>query len=109
MLFGKRIVVTRSRSQASKLTARLEQLGAKVIETPAIRLEAPADAYKALDEAIPSRAWLARQLKITRGAVAQWDRVPAERLGEVAAITGVAPTVLRPDIFAPAPSSEQAA
>ena len=60
-LFGKTVLVTRARSQASKLTARLEQLGAKVIETPAIRLEAPADAYKALDEAIARLAdyqWL---------------------------------------------------
>ena len=32
-LFGKTVLVTRARSQASKLTARLEQLGAKVIET----------------------------------------------------------------------------
>ena len=60
-LFGKTVLVTRARSQASKLTARLEQLGAKVIETPAIRLEAPADGYKALDEAIARLAdyqWL---------------------------------------------------
>jgi uroporphyrinogen III methyltransferase/synthase len=51
-LFGKTVLVTRARSQASKLTARLEQLGAKVIETPAIRIEDPADDYAALDAAI---------------------------------------------------------
>ncbi|MBQ5418536.1 MAG: uroporphyrinogen-III C-methyltransferase, partial [Selenomonas sp.] len=33
-LFGKRILVTRARSQASKLTAKLENLGAEVIEVP---------------------------------------------------------------------------
>ncbi|MCR5438731.1 MAG: uroporphyrinogen-III C-methyltransferase [Selenomonas sp.] len=51
-LFGKTVLVTRARSQASKLTARLEQLGAKVIETPAIRIEEPADHYEVLDAAI---------------------------------------------------------
>lgn len=51
-LFGKTVLVTRARSQASKLTARLEQLGAKVIEAPAIRIEEPADHYEALDAAI---------------------------------------------------------
>lgn len=38
-LFGKTIVVTRSRQQASWLTTRLTALGAAVIETPAIRIE----------------------------------------------------------------------
>lgn len=42
-LFGRRIVVTRARSQASKLSARLEALGAEAIEMPAIRIEPPAD------------------------------------------------------------------
>ena len=51
-LFGKRILVTRARSQASKLTAALEQMGAQVIEAPAIELQAPADDYAALDRAI---------------------------------------------------------
>ena len=51
-LFGRTVLVTRARSQASKLTARLEQLGARVIEAPAIRLEAPADHYEALDQSI---------------------------------------------------------
>ncbi len=37
-LFGKRIVVTRSREQASELTARLTELGAGVIELPVIRI-----------------------------------------------------------------------
>ena len=51
-LFGKTVLVTRARSQASKLTAALEALGAGVIEAPAIELKAPEDNYKALDEAI---------------------------------------------------------
>jgi uroporphyrinogen III methyltransferase/synthase len=38
-LFGKRIVVTRAREQASELRARLEALGAEVIELPSIAIE----------------------------------------------------------------------
>ena len=38
-LAGKRIVVTRARSQASSLSARLRELGADVSEMPAIRAE----------------------------------------------------------------------
>jgi uroporphyrinogen III methyltransferase/synthase len=42
-LFGKTIVVTRTRSQASELSAQLEELGANVIEAPTIETRAPAD------------------------------------------------------------------
>jgi uroporphyrinogen III methyltransferase/synthase len=38
-LFGKRIVVTRARSQAATLTERLAAAGAEVIEMPATRIE----------------------------------------------------------------------
>ncbi len=51
-LFGKRILVTRSRAQASKLTAGLEDLGADCLEAPAIRIQPPADGYAALDKTI---------------------------------------------------------
>lgn len=40
-LFGKRIVVTRTREQASQFAARLHELGADVMEIPTIKLEAP--------------------------------------------------------------------
>jgi len=49
-LFHKRIVVTRSRKQASVLSARLAELGAEVIELPTIRIEPTLD--KALRETI---------------------------------------------------------
>lgn len=39
-LFGKRIVVTRARTQASMLSDKLKDLGAKVIECPAIGIKA---------------------------------------------------------------------
>lgn len=38
-LHGKKVVVTRARPQASTLAARLEDLGAEVIQLPAIRIE----------------------------------------------------------------------
>ena len=55
-LFGKRILVTRSRAQASRLTAGLEDLGADCLEAPAIRIQPSADNYAALDKAIGSLA-----------------------------------------------------
>lgn len=39
-LFGRRYLVTRSREQASQLSLRLRDLGADVLELPAIRIEA---------------------------------------------------------------------
>ena len=50
-LAGKRIVVTRARAQASSLSVRLRELGAEVIEMPAIRIEPldPAPLHAALD------------------------------------------------------------
>jgi uroporphyrinogen III methyltransferase/synthase len=42
-LLGKRIVVTRTRKQASVLSSKLRTLGAHVIELPTIRIEPPTD------------------------------------------------------------------
>jgi uroporphyrinogen III methyltransferase/synthase len=52
-LFGKRIVVTRSREQAAELVDLLEALGAEPIEAPMIRV-APPDDYGPLDKAVAS-------------------------------------------------------
>jgi uroporphyrinogen III methyltransferase/synthase len=38
-LFGRRIAITRARAQASDLATRLSELGADVVEAPAIRIE----------------------------------------------------------------------
>jgi len=51
-LFGRRIVVTRARTQASGLVARLAELGATVVEAPAIRVDDPADGGAALAAAV---------------------------------------------------------
>jgi uroporphyrinogen III methyltransferase/synthase len=50
-LFGKRVLVTRSREQASALSERLRELGAEPLEHPAIEIAPPKD-MAPLDEAI---------------------------------------------------------
>ncbi|MDI3280873.1 MAG: uroporphyrinogen-III C-methyltransferase [Bacillota bacterium] len=50
-LFGRRILVTRSRAQASALSDLLAELGAEPVEFPAIEI-APPESYAPLDEAI---------------------------------------------------------
>ena len=52
ILFGKKILVTRTREQASKFTKKLEQLGADVIEFPTIKIAPPSDNFYSLDAAI---------------------------------------------------------
>lgn len=42
---------------------------------------------------------LARELGISTAAVSQWERVPRDRVVEVAAILGVSPEELRPDLY----------
>ena len=42
---------------------------------------------------------LARRVGISQPSVSNWDRIPAERVLSVEAVTGVARTVLRPDLF----------
>jgi len=54
-LFGKQIVVTRTREQASDLVVRLENLGAHCLEFPTIRL-APPSSWEDLDQAVNSLA-----------------------------------------------------
>ncbi len=65
-LFGQTIVVTRTRQQASELTAKLSELGANVIEAPTIELHPPANWAK-VDEALKSPAdWI---VCLTSGAM----------------------------------------
>ena len=40
-LFGRRVVVTRTREQASQLSRQLQELGAEVLEVPTIKIEPP--------------------------------------------------------------------
>jgi uroporphyrinogen III methyltransferase / synthase len=55
-LFGRRVAVTRARTQASGLAKRLEELGAEVVEVPAIRIEPrPEGLREAIDELATGR------------------------------------------------------
>ena len=51
-LFGKRVVVTRARAQASGLVVQLRRLGAEPIELPVIEVTSPVDGGSALAAAI---------------------------------------------------------
>ncbi len=50
-LIGKKILITRAREQSGEFTARLNQLGAEVVEFPTIEIVPPSN-WKALDQAI---------------------------------------------------------
>ncbi len=50
-LFGKSIVVSRARAQASEFAEKLEELGAETLQFPAIKIEPPED-YGPLDKAL---------------------------------------------------------
>jgi uroporphyrinogen III methyltransferase/synthase len=51
-LLGRTVVVTRARSQASGLSARLRDLGARIVEVPTIRIDGPADGGAGLGRAV---------------------------------------------------------
>src|SRR4029434_893797 len=51
-LFGKKILVTRARTQASELSQQLTELGAEVLEIPTIEIVSSPDSWKQLDRAI---------------------------------------------------------
>ncbi len=74
-LEGRRIVVTRARSQASSLVAALSELGANVIEIPTIEV-LPLESYEPLDAALRNIAQY-RWLIVTS---ANTVKVLAERL-----------------------------
>lgn len=42
---------------------------------------------------------IAHACGVTPGAVTQWQKVPAEHCQTISKITGIAPSVLRPDVF----------
>ena len=76
-LFGRRIVVTRTRRQASALSEKLTVLGADVTEMPTIRIEPPAS-WQPLDEAIGQLGgfdWIA--FTSPNGVAAFFDRLAA--------------------------------
>ncbi|HET9077316.1 MAG TPA: uroporphyrinogen-III C-methyltransferase [Acidimicrobiales bacterium] len=86
-LFGRRVVVTRARAQASELARRLGALGARVVEAPTIRIDPPGDGGAGLDRAAAAlRAGAYRWIVFTSANAvdALMARVPdARRLGGV--------------------------
>jgi len=78
-LFGRRILVTRTRQQASDLSTQLAGLGATVIEAPTIELAAPED-WTAIDAALGNlRPYQAVVFTSANGVRAAWQRL--RRLG----------------------------
>lgn len=74
-LFGKRILVTRAREQASDLARRLEAAGAEVLEFPTIRI-VPPESFAPLDAALGRLAefrWLI--LTSANGVRFLWERL----------------------------------
>jgi uroporphyrinogen III methyltransferase/synthase len=87
-LFGKRIVVTRSREQAGELVDMLEELGADPIQAPAIRIAPPAD-LEPLDQAaaqIGSFNWV---IFTSANAVDRFMERLLEGPGDVRSLNGV--------------------
>jgi uroporphyrinogen III methyltransferase/synthase len=87
-LFGKRIVVTRSREQSGELVEMLEDLGAEPIQAPAIRVAAPDDP-SALDRAaaeVGSFDWV---IFTSANAVDHFMRRVLEGPGDVRDLKGV--------------------
>jgi uroporphyrinogen III methyltransferase/synthase len=84
-LFGRTVVVTRARAQASELVGRLAELGATVVEAPTIEIGDPADGGAALRSAMAdlgSYDWLV--LTSPNGVHRTFAHVPDARvLGSV--------------------------
>jgi uroporphyrin-III C-methyltransferase len=105
-LFGKRIVVTRAREQASDLKRLFEESGATVIEFPTIAM-APPESFESLDFAVDARFdWLV--FTSTNGVAAFFDRLFAKghdvrRLAgvRVACVGETTAAALRPRGLAP--------
>lgn len=74
-LAGKRILITRAKEQAGKLSAALRELGATVLEVPAIEIRPP-HSYRGLDSAIQNAGeydWLI--LTSVNGVQALFERM----------------------------------
>jgi uroporphyrinogen III methyltransferase/synthase len=89
-LFGRTIVVTRAREQASELRARIEQLGAQVIELPAIAIEPLSIEVPALDD----YAWLV--FTSVNGVAAFFDRGLTEAGRDARALAGLSVAAIGP-------------
>jgi len=94
-LFGKRILITRAREQASAFAQRLEAAGAEVVEFPAIQIEPP-ESWKPLDAAIARlREYQWVIFTSANGVRFFWDRL--QRVGrDVRDLFGIAVCAIGP-------------
>jgi len=81
------------------------------MEAASSQLDLMAKAAEAARVAAGGPSELARRLnaagkRISPQAVGKWERVPAERVLDVEAVTGVSRHDLRPDLYGPAKASE---
>lgn len=91
-LFGRTVVVTRTRQQASELSAALRELGAHVLEVPVIELANPADGGAALARAVEgldTYDWVV--LTSPNGAERLLDAVPDGRAFGRARVAAIGP------------------
>jgi uroporphyrinogen III methyltransferase/synthase len=87
-LFGKRIVVTRSREQAGELVDLIESLGAEAIEAPMIRIAPPED-YGPLDRAIADAGTYDWIVFTSANAVDAFMRRLQSGIGDIRNLKGV--------------------
>jgi DNA-binding transcriptional regulator YdaS (Cro superfamily) len=66
-------------------------------------MQTPEDAWAHAKKTLINPSELAQALGLTRAAVHAWSKVPAERVIEIARLTGVRREVLRPDLYEPDP------
>src|SRR5213594_436505 len=109
-LFGRRIVITRARSQASHFSRAIEDLGGEVVEFPTIEI-LPPESYESLDTAIneiDSYHWViftsVNGVKHFLGRLRHWKRDIRELRGAKIAAIGpetaksLESVYLRPDL-----------
>jgi uroporphyrinogen III methyltransferase/synthase len=87
-LFGKRIVITRSREQSVELVDLLESLGAEPIEAPMIRVMPPDD-YTSLDKAVAEAATFDWIVFTSTNAVESFMRRLSAGDGDIRDLKGV--------------------
>ena len=118
-LFGRRVIVTRAREQASEQSRRLQELGARVVEVPTIRIEPPSDGGAGLARAASELAsgqydWVV--FTSARAVDALLAHVPDARRFSGVSIAAVGPATaealgryhLTPDVMPPAGRQEAA-
>ena len=94
-LFGRTVLVTRSRAQAAELAEPLIELGAQVLYQPAIRIDAPSD-WHAVDESLKNLSrydWLV--FSSVNGVRYFFDRLWAQQC-DLRAVAGLSLATIGP-------------